>query len=40
METALNTLKDLFHEKIMLYQELVECLKQERELLIETNMAI
>jgi flagellar biosynthesis/type III secretory pathway chaperone len=38
METPLNTLEDLFHEKIMLYQELVECLKQERALLIKTDM--
>ena len=38
METPLNTLEDLFHEKIMLYQELVECLKRERALLIKTDM--
>jgi len=38
METTLNILEDLFHEKIMLYQELVKSLQRERALLKETDM--
>jgi len=38
METTLNILEDFFHEKIMLYQELVESLQRERTLLIKTDM--
>ena len=38
MENALTILEDLFHKKIMLYQELAESLKEERSLLAETDM--
>lgn len=38
MENALKILEDLFHRKIMLYQELVESLKQERALLAKPDM--
>jgi len=38
METVLNNLENLFHEKIMLYQELVESLERERTLLMATDM--
>ena len=38
MQTAIKTLKDLFYEKILLYQDLVECLKKERDILINTDM--
>lgn len=38
MKAPIKTLEDLFYEKIMLYQDLVECLKQEREFLIKTDM--
>jgi len=38
METKIQALEDLFYEKIMLYQELVECLEEERDYLVKTNM--
>jgi flagellar biosynthesis/type III secretory pathway chaperone len=38
MKTLIQTLEDLFYEKLILYQELVECLKQERQFLIKTDM--
>ena len=38
MQTAIQTLENLFHEKIMLYQDLVECLKKEHEVLTNTDM--
>jgi hypothetical protein len=38
METRFKTLEKLFFEKILLYQELVGYLKEERKLLIETDM--
>lgn len=38
MQTAIQTLENLFHEKILLYQDLVECLKKERDVLINTDM--
>ena len=38
MQTSIQTLEDLFYEKILLYQDLVECLKKERDILINTDM--
>jgi len=38
MKTAIETLENLFYEKILLYQDLVECLKRERDVLINTDM--
>jgi flagellar biosynthesis/type III secretory pathway chaperone len=38
MQTAIQTLENLFHEKILLYQDLVGCLKKERDVLINTDM--
>ena len=38
METRFERLEKLFFEKIILYQELVEALKEERNLLINTDM--
>ncbi len=38
MKTPIQTLEDLFYEKLVLYQELVECLKEERQFLIDTDM--
>jgi flagellar biosynthesis/type III secretory pathway chaperone len=38
MKTSIQTLENLFHEKILLYQDLVECLKRERDVLINTDM--
>jgi flagellar biosynthesis/type III secretory pathway chaperone len=38
METRFEAMEQLFFEKIILYQELVECLKEERKLLIKTDM--
>ena len=38
MQTAIKTLEDLFYEKILLYQDLVECLKKERDVLVNTDM--
>ena len=38
MQTAIQTLEDLFHEKILLYRDLVECLKKERDVLIKTDI--
>jgi len=38
METRFETMEKLFFEKIILYQELVEYLKKERNLLIKTDM--
>jgi flagellar biosynthesis/type III secretory pathway chaperone len=38
MQTEIQTLENLFYEKILLYQELVECLKNEHAVLINTDM--
>ena len=38
MQTAIQTLENFFHEKILLYQDLVECLKKEHDALINTDM--
>ena len=38
METAIQTLGDIFYEKTLLYQELVECLKKERDILVNTDI--
>lgn len=38
MKTQVDTLETLFHEKIMLYQDLVECLRREREILIKNDI--
>ncbi len=38
METAIQALEALFYQKIMAYQELVECLKHEREVLAEADI--
>ena len=38
METNFRALEDLFYKKIMLYQELIECLEEERHYLVETDM--
>jgi flagellar biosynthesis/type III secretory pathway chaperone len=38
MQTAIQTLENLFYEKILLYQELAECLEKERNVLINTDM--
>jgi flagellar biosynthesis/type III secretory pathway chaperone len=38
MQTGIQTLENLFYEKILLYQELVECLKKEHAVLINTDM--
>jgi flagellar biosynthesis/type III secretory pathway chaperone len=38
MQTAVETLESLFYEKILLYQDLVECLKRERKSLIKTDI--
>lgn len=38
MQTSIQTLENLFHEKILLYQDLAECLKKERDVLINTDM--
>lgn len=38
MQTPIQTLEDLFYEKIMLYQELVDCLSQEKDFLIKTDI--
>jgi flagellar biosynthesis/type III secretory pathway chaperone len=38
MQTQIQILKDLFYKKIMLYRDLVECLKRERHLLIKTDI--
>ncbi|NVL89392.1 MAG: flagellar protein FlgN [Desulfobacterales bacterium] len=40
MQTAIQTLEALFYEKILLYQELVACLKRERDALIKTDMDV
>ncbi len=37
MQTSIQTLENLFHEKILLYQDLMECMKKEREVLINTD---
>lgn len=37
MQTSFQTLENLFHDKILLYQELVECLKKERDVLISAD---
>lgn len=38
MQIAIQTLENLFHEKILLYRDLVECLKKERDVLANTDM--
>ncbi|NVM21130.1 MAG: flagellar protein FlgN [Desulfobacterales bacterium] len=38
MQRAIETLEDLLHKKILLYQDLVAGLKREREALINTDM--
>jgi len=38
MQTAIRTLENLFYEKILQYQDLVECLKKEHAVLIKTDM--
>ena len=38
MQMAIQALENLFHEKILLYQDLVECLKKERDVLHNTDM--
>ena len=38
MQIAIQILENLFHEKILLYQDLVECLKKERDVLGNTDM--
>jgi len=38
MQTQIEILKNLFYEKIMLYRDLVECLRRERDLLIRTDV--
>jgi flagellar biosynthesis/type III secretory pathway chaperone len=38
MQTPIKTLEELFYQKIMLYQELADCLDQEREFLVKTDM--
>ena len=38
MQTQIEILKNLFYEKIMLYRDLVECLRRERDLLIRTDI--
>jgi flagellar biosynthesis/type III secretory pathway chaperone len=38
MQTAIRTLENLFYEKILQYQDLVECLKKEHTVLIKTDM--
>ena len=38
MEAAFETLENLFYEKILLYQDLVECLKRERNSLMKTDI--
>ena len=38
MQTPIQTLENLFHEKILLYQDLVECLKKEHDVLINTDV--
>jgi flagellar biosynthesis/type III secretory pathway chaperone len=38
MQTAIQALKALFYDKILLYQDLLECLKEERKLLIRTDI--
>jgi hypothetical protein len=38
METTWQSLEALFYKKIILYQEVVECLEQERDCLIKTDM--
>ncbi|MBW2019135.1 MAG: flagellar protein FlgN [Deltaproteobacteria bacterium] len=38
MQAAIQTLENLFYEKILLYQDLVECLKRERSSLIKTDI--
>lgn len=38
MKTTIETLENLFHEKILLYQDLVECLKRERDCLTKTDI--
>ena len=38
MQRAIQTVENLFHEKILLYQDLVECLKEERDVLTNTDM--
>ncbi len=40
MQTQIKILENLFYDKILLYQELVECLKEEREYLTEADMDI
>ncbi len=38
MKTAIETLENLFYEKILLYQDLLECLKRERDCLAKTDI--
>jgi hypothetical protein len=38
MKTKIEIVKKLFYEKIMLYRDLLECLKRERELLVRTDI--
>jgi len=38
MQTSIQTLENLFYEKILLYQDLVECLKRERDCLTKTDI--
>ena len=38
MQIAIQTVENLFHEKILLYQDLLECLKKERDVLSDTDM--
>jgi flagellar biosynthesis/type III secretory pathway chaperone len=38
MKTSIETLENLFYEKILLYQDLVECLKRERDCLTKTDI--
>jgi flagellar biosynthesis/type III secretory pathway chaperone len=38
MQTSIQALKTLIYDKILLYQDLVECLKEEHELLIKTDV--
>lgn len=38
METEFQNLEDLFYKKLILYQELKECLEEERRFLVEADM--
>ncbi len=38
MQTPMQTLEELFYDKIALYQELVDCLETERKTLIEVDI--